>query len=157
MNSTVSIFGASLAFKNPMRLTGDGYFSRLLVVSLSATLFIVGDGLLHELCVSVPRHCLEYKESFFYFLLNSLSFCLPLWPCSAAPAICVKANREQRDARRAVAVGEERNLGGKIVGGKERITGDWKRALRHVSFSLKDELRVAKRESAGIVSRKLAA
>lgn len=42
---------------------------------------------------------------FFFFFDLSPSFALPLWPCSAARAICAKANREQRDGRRVVAVG----------------------------------------------------
>lgn len=59
----------------------------------------------------------------------SVSPSLPLWPCSAALAICAKANREQRDGRRAVAVGEERKCGGESGKEKGRISERMKEGL----------------------------
>lgn len=74
-----------------------------------------------------------------YFSGLSFSLCLtlhfffsPLWPCSAALAICALANREQRDGRRAVAVGVQEGGRGNVKGEREgqwRLKEDFMRGL----------------------------
>lgn len=66
----------------------------------------------------------------------------PLRPCSAAPAICATANREQRDGRRARGGREEGNQGGgRKVGSAEKERG----LLGHVMLKMSKRSGGAKR------------
>ena len=64
-------------------------------------------------CELFGSHC--YFFNIYLYICSSVALSLPLWPCSAALAICAKENREQRDGRRAVVVGE----------GKKSRRGKW--------------------------------
>lgn len=91
---------------------------------------ITGAAPLCPLCVG---HGLGYFFGLSFSLCLTLHFFLsPPWPCSAAPAICAQANREQRDGRRAVAVGVQERGRGNVKGEREgqwRLKEDFMRGL----------------------------
>lgn len=80
------------------------------------------------------RHGLGYFFGLSFSLCLTLHFFLsPLWPCSAALAICAQANREQRDGRRAVPVGVQEGGRGNVKG-KGKVSGGWKKTLWEVFY-----------------------